>query len=53
MIQFHDMANFISSIDFEHLKQIVSGMDLDVLKNIVHNAQEGAQVNSPAWSSWA
>ncbi|EKC7220186.1 hypothetical protein OP853_002661 [Salmonella enterica] len=52
-MQFHDMATFISSVDFEHLTLAVSGVDLDVLKNIVHNAQEGMQVNSPAWSSWS
>lgn len=52
-MQLHDVVNFIGLVDFEHLTQVVSGVDLDVLKNIVHNAQEGMQVNNPAWSSWS
>lgn len=50
-MQLHHIVNFTGMVDFEHLIQVISGVDLDVLSNIVQKAQEGIQVNNPAWSS--
>lgn len=50
-MQLHDIENFTCMVDFEYLTQVISGVDLDVLNNIVQKAQEGIQVNNPAWSS--